>query len=91
MAKHPTILEFRADNFVISIDPLELAVQLSRLRYDSLASYLQKMSTEIQIDAEQDAKGGRVKLADCLQKASSCLDQAKEAIDKAWTICQKKV
>lgn len=65
----------------------ELATETGDLRYDALATYLKELSRKIEADGDADAARGRRKLARELHDAAAKVEQAREAIDRAWTIC----
>lgn len=69
-------------------DPKELAKQLSNLRYDKLAEFLQHLADKLENDWLADMKRGRGKLADQLHIAHCNLQEAHRCIAKAWEICE---
>ncbi|MCP4442968.1 MAG: hypothetical protein GY810_29020 [Aureispira sp.] len=66
----------------------ELVEELGNLRYDALANILDLLAQKIEQDGQKDAERRRVKLASNLFAAAQNLNETKEAIEKAWDICE---
>lgn len=65
----------------------ELAGDISNLRYDALAFFLQSLHRKLEADAGADEGRGRLKLSSALHSSAEHLDEAAQAIEQAWTIC----
>ena len=63
-----------------------LAEDLGNLRYDALANFLRALSDKIQTDGTKDQDRGRPQLASSLFDCAESIQQAAQAIDKAWQI-----
>jgi len=59
----------------------QLALDLSRLRYDALHEFLTELSENFEKDSTADLGRGRRKLAAALKSAA-------EAIGEAWKVCR---
>ena len=66
----------------------KLAQELGDLRYDALAVFLVALSEKIKEDGDKDQARNRVQLAAQLHGCSEQLQQASQAIEKAWRICE---
>jgi hypothetical protein len=65
-----------------------LAKDISKLRYDSLASFLNWLSIFLLEDSGEDDLRGRRKLSGYLLNASKKLETVQENIDLAWEVCK---
>lgn len=72
---------------ISGVDLDKLALDLTRLRYDVLARFLDRLSEFMEHDAEADMERGRAKLSWHLHKTSVLLGVASVDIGKAWEIC----
>lgn len=66
----------------------ELAAEIGDLKYNALSDFLHLLADKIEQDGKKDKARNRVKLAANLQQSADQLRAAKEAIDKAWVICE---
>ena len=67
--------------------PEQLAEQMGNLYYDALSDYLCLLSRKILQDSQADRDRNRLKLANCLARASEDLANASKEINAAWKIC----
>lgn len=65
----------------------DLAVELGRLTYDQVSSFLGALATELACQAKGDFDRGRPKVATDLENASDAILEAQAHIDNAWDIC----
>ncbi|RMG72562.1 MAG: hypothetical protein D6722_05210 [Bacteroidetes bacterium] len=79
---HPSTL----DNYPGSMEAL--AEEIGDLRYDTLSEFLALLASKIQRDGDKDASRSRVKLASHLHECARHLRASKDAIDRAWVICE---
>lgn len=66
----------------------KLAIELGDLTYDSLAIFLEQLSTKLEQDGDADFNRGRLKLAKSLKDASKNIEKAAKSIETAWQICE---
>lgn len=79
MSKHPSS---------VTLQPLQLARKLTKLRYDRLAEYLGATVCQLYQDANADRMGGRLQLATALDEAAELMGKAVERLDHAWRISE---
>jgi hypothetical protein len=84
------------DNYDINISNyngtlVDLAHQLSNLRYEALVEFLESLSIKLDKDAENDYNAGRVYLGSELSTASIKIQEAATSIEKAWKISKPYV
>jgi len=77
--KHPLL---------VTLTPLQVALSLAELRYDSLAEYLAELAFTLGSDGHKDLAHGRDKLAAHLYEAKEHLNKASNAIWAAWKIAK---
>lgn len=65
-----------------------MAEEIGNLYYDALADLLKLLSEKIATDAQADSDRGRKQLAIQLFACSNSLQEAADAIDGAWKICE---
>ena len=65
-----------------------LAEDIGNLKYDALSEFLQLLADKIELDGDKDKSRNRLKLAKNLHNCADRLREGKEAIDKAWIICE---
>ena len=66
----------------------ELAGDISRMRYNTLAKFLKVLTFEVDYQSIEDRERGRVKLANALLDLGEKLEAAQQAADAAWEICK---
>ena len=69
--------------------PRELAVAVSRLRYDRLREFLDCLAEQTQKDSEADLKRGRPQLAKGLAACSAHLTSTAQQFRSVWVLCRK--
>lgn len=79
---HPTKLKGYKDFEKLTDD-------LSRLRYDKLAEFLELLSEKLQTDSINDYDANKLRLSSALQNASCYVYEAFNYIKEAWKICEK--
>jgi len=72
----------------IKQNPEELAEELSNLKYDESANFLELLANKIEKDSNKDAKRKRVNLALALIYASNNIRRSSTHIKDAWEICK---
>ena len=77
--KHPLL---------VTLTPLQVALSLAELRYDSLAEYLAELAFTLGSDGLKDQAHGRYQIAAKLGEARDHLNQASNAIWAAWKIAK---
>ena len=80
--KHPE----KVEKYDGSLDLL--AEDLGNLKYDALADFLRALSAKIQVDGTKDQERGRKQLANSLFSCAQSVQEAAQAIDKAWKISE---
>lgn len=80
MEKHPKQIEKYSGSLK------ELAEEIGNLHYESLAEFLQLLSSKLDRDADNDAIAGRFKLANELSEAKCYIKDASKKIESAWLI-----
>jgi hypothetical protein len=78
--KHPLL---------VTLTPLQVALSLAELRYDSLAEYLAELAFTLGGDGQKDQAHGRYQIATKLEEARDHLNKASNAIWAAWKIAKK--
>ena len=66
----------------------ELALALSRMRYDALTEVLTQLACHLKADAEADYIRDRRKLYACLNIAGVSVEKAAHFVGRAWGICE---
>ncbi len=79
-SKHPASVE----KYPGSLE--DLARDLKNMRYDKLAEFLGYLAKHVEVEADNDAANGKIKLPLRLYAASKHLYGAQEEIDFAWKI-----
>jgi len=80
MEKHPKQIEKYSGSLK------ELAEDIGNLHYESLAEFLNHLSTKLDNDSDKDMSAGRIKLSDTLVEAEYYVRHAADQISIAWTI-----
>ena len=80
--KHPLDVEKYKGNLE------ELAKDIGKMRYDKARDLLGHLGDDIKRQADADAKKGRKKLAKELYKTADELYEARDAMGKAWKVCE---
>jgi len=65
-----------------------LAEEIGDLKYNALSEFLELLADKIEKDGDKDKGRSRIKLASNLHECSDKLRGCKDAIDKAWIICE---
>lgn len=79
-SKHPILVE----KYPGSLE--DLALDLKNMRYDKLAEFLGHLAKHVEVEADNDAANGKIKLPLRLYATSKHLYDAQEEIDSAWKI-----
>jgi len=66
----------------------DLAKAIGNMSYDKTAEFIEKLADDIERQADEDYKRGRIKLASKLYKTIYELRKAKKEMNLAWKICQ---
>lgn len=76
-------------NNVPGYDSLDdLVKEIGNLKYDKLASFLYKLSTELQRQSKNDKRRGRPQLSFLLYTASVPIYNSAKIMDRVWNICK---
>lgn len=71
------------------IDLKQVAEDIASMPYDKVAFFLYSLQNKIEMDSENDKKGGRLLLANELKRASLETEHLKERFMKIWGLCKK--
>ncbi len=69
----------------------ELAVEISNLRYDSMAKLLSYILFELERQSSHDKIIGRAKLSDIINKSCLHINQAIGCIQEAWALNEPRI
>ena len=85
MTKHP--------DYVIGFPGTlqELAQSIGRMTYNKCADALDEQAKDYRRQAEGDRKRGNTQLASTLEETAKHLDAARDAMLKAWKICEPRM
>ena len=84
MSTHPSKLTGQLEGMSIK----ELALQVSQLRYDTLADFISDLATNLGNDGVKDKAAGRQILGACLHNATRSLRKVEVEIVEAWEVCE---
>jgi len=82
MAKHPRTV----DGYNGSLE--KLAEAIGNMTYDTTSVFIEKLADDLIRQGDADLARGRKKLASELYSAAQELYEARDAMDKAWKICE---
>jgi hypothetical protein len=66
----------------------DLAKDLGKMDYGSVAKFLEYLANDLQAQAEYDKSKGRPQLSGTMYDIVDKLLEAKKKMDKAWRICE---
>jgi hypothetical protein len=66
----------------------DLAKDIGRMRYDSVADFLEYLAKDLQAQADYDKSKERPQLSGTMYDIVDKLLEAKKQMDKAWRICE---
>lgn len=66
--------------------PEDLAVEIGRMRYDALRTFLGALAQNFEAEAAADEKRGRRKLAQSLRNAATHARDTQAQVEEAWRI-----
>jgi molecular chaperone GrpE (heat shock protein) len=82
MSKHPkTVVGFSG-----TLD--ELAISVGNMQYNQTAAFIENLANDLRRQADADFARGRQKLAAELYATADKLNQARDSLSAAWTICK---
>jgi hypothetical protein len=66
----------------------QVASDIADMPYDKVVEFFDHLALKLEFDAENDRKGGRVRLFILLRHAAFRVGEARESFEKIWDLCK---